>query len=291
MTKSSVFSAGTFVLAAILAAALAGCVVSPPYNPQPAAQLPPADEGVVEQASEPPPPLPVYEQPPCPEDGYIWTPGLWRWGPEGYYWVPGTWVAPPQVGMLWTPGFWALAGAVYVFHAGHWGNHVGYYGGINYGGGYGGSGYGGGRWVNNRFQYNTAVSNVNTTIVHNTYIDKTVINNVTINRTSYSNTTVNNTNIKNTNITNNTVLTKAETGAAAEPHYAPTAPQTQHQVAARANPGQNAARNEGRPPVAATPRPGAFEAREVTAAKPVGPAYHPQHAAGSQEKSRDDERH
>ena len=22
-----------------------------------------------------PPPLPVYEQPPCPEEGYIWTPG------------------------------------------------------------------------------------------------------------------------------------------------------------------------------------------------------------------------
>jgi len=24
-----------------------------------------------------PPPLPVYEQPFCPEDGYMWTPGYW----------------------------------------------------------------------------------------------------------------------------------------------------------------------------------------------------------------------
>jgi hypothetical protein len=295
MTKGSAFSAGAAVLAAILAAALAGCVVSPAYNPQPAAQLPPADEGVAEQASEPPPPLPVYEQPPCPEEGYIWTPGLWRWGPEGYYWVPGTWVAPPQVGMLWTPGFWALAGPVYVFHAGHWGTHVGYYGGINYGGGYGGSGYGGGRWVNNRFQYNTAVSNVNVTNVHNTYVDKTVINNVTVNRTSYTNTTVNNAAVLHNSYAGAAGAarpepTKAETGAAAEPHYAPTAPQTQHQVAARANPMQNAARNEGRPQVAATPRPGAFDAHEVTAAKPVGPAYHPQHAA-SEEKGHDEEHH
>jgi hypothetical protein len=54
---------------------------------------------------------------------------------------------------------------------------------------------------------------------------------------------------------------------------------------------QNAARNEGRPPVAATPRPGAFEAHEVTAAKPVGPAYHPQRAQGSEEKGHDEEHH
>jgi len=38
-----------------------------------------------------PPPLPVYEQPICPGDGYIWTPGYWGWS-DDYYWVPGTWV-------------------------------------------------------------------------------------------------------------------------------------------------------------------------------------------------------
>jgi hypothetical protein len=26
-----------------------------------------------------PPPLPVYEQPICPAEGYIWTPGYWAW--------------------------------------------------------------------------------------------------------------------------------------------------------------------------------------------------------------------
>jgi hypothetical protein len=27
-----------------------------------------------------PPALPIYEQPPCPEDGWIWVPGFWAWG-------------------------------------------------------------------------------------------------------------------------------------------------------------------------------------------------------------------
>src|SRR5215470_20148838 len=121
-----------------------------------------------------PPALPVYEQPPCPEDGYIWTPGYWAWGPAGYYWVPGVWVAPPRVGFLWTPGYWGYAGGVYVFHAGYWGPHVGFYGGVNYGYGYGGVGFVGGRWVGNSFAYNQSVTNVNVTVVHNTY-HKTVI--------------------------------------------------------------------------------------------------------------------
>ena len=41
-----------------------------------------------------PPELPVYAQPICPGEGYIWTPGYWAWDreDEDYYWVPGTWV-------------------------------------------------------------------------------------------------------------------------------------------------------------------------------------------------------
>ena len=57
-----------------------------------------------------PPMLPVYEQPLCPTEGYLWTPGYWAYGPAGYYWVPGVWVAPPQPGFLWTPGYWGLVG-------------------------------------------------------------------------------------------------------------------------------------------------------------------------------------
>lgn len=266
MTKSSFSAAG---LACLLAAALTGCVVTP-YEPQPAAVY--TSQGAYaaeEQASEPPPPLPVYEQPPCPEEGYIWTPGVWRWGPEGYFWVPGTWVAPPQLGMLWTPGFWAVSGGVYMFHAGYWGRHVGYYGGINYGGGYFGDGYEGGRWEGNRFRYNTAVSNVNVTTIHNTY-NQTVINNVTTTNTPIAR--VGYVGAPGTRAE----PTRSEMAIARQKRVAPTLPQFQHHDAARTSPPQNAVRNEGRPPVAATPRPAAFTERGVTAAKPVGPAYHPQ---------------
>jgi hypothetical protein len=51
------------------------------------------------------PALPVYTQPPCPTEGFLWTPGYWGYGAAGYYWVPGVWVAPPRVGVLWTPGY------------------------------------------------------------------------------------------------------------------------------------------------------------------------------------------
>jgi hypothetical protein len=65
-----------------------------------------------------PPALPVYAQPPCPVEGYMWTPGYWGWRAEGYYWVPGVWVAPPRVGVFWTPGYWGFAGGLYGWHAG-----------------------------------------------------------------------------------------------------------------------------------------------------------------------------
>ena len=57
-----------------------------------------------------PPVLPVYVQPPCPQDGWMWTPGYWAYGDDGYFWVPGTWVPAPYVGALWTPGYWGWGG-------------------------------------------------------------------------------------------------------------------------------------------------------------------------------------
>jgi len=107
-----------------------------------------------------PPPLPVYDQPPCPEPGLMWTPGYWAYGDDGYYWVPGTWVAAPQPGYLWTPPYWGWDNGLYVFHGGYWGPHVGYYGGVNYGFGYGGIGFVGGEWRGGHFAYNTAVMHV-----------------------------------------------------------------------------------------------------------------------------------
>jgi WXXGXW repeat (2 copies) len=49
-----------------------------------------------------PPELVAYSQPICPQNGYLWTPGYWAYGPGGYFWVPGAWVEPPTVGLLWT---------------------------------------------------------------------------------------------------------------------------------------------------------------------------------------------
>jgi len=132
-----------------------------------------------------PPALPVYEQPLCPTEGYLWTPGYWAYGPAGYYWVPGVWVAPPQPGFLWTPGYWGFVGGIYRWHAGYWGPHVGYYGGINYGFGYGGVGFWGGRWEGGAFRYNTAVWRVGPGF-RGVYEDRTVINNTTINRVSFN---------------------------------------------------------------------------------------------------------
>lgn len=122
-----------------------------------------------------PPPLQVYDQPACPDDGYIWTPGYWAYGDSGYYWVPGAWVQPPETEDLWTPPYWGWDGNDYVFYPGYWGPTVGYYGGINYGYGYGGHGYGGGRWQGGHFSYNTAVNNVSSTHVHSIYVDRTAV--------------------------------------------------------------------------------------------------------------------
>ena len=122
-----------------------------------------------------PPELPVYSQPPCPVNGYLWTLGYWAYDNGDYYWVPRVWVSPPQPGYLWTPFYWGFENGNYGLHPGYWGRDIGFYGGVNYGYGYGGSGFYGGRWEENRFNYNTAVVNVNTTVIHNTYIDRTVI--------------------------------------------------------------------------------------------------------------------
>jgi hypothetical protein len=195
-----------------------------------------------------PPVLPVYTQPLCPGDGYLWNPGYWAYGDAGYYWVPGVWVQPPTVGLLWTPGYWGWGGGAYLFHAGYWGPHVGFYGGVNYGFGYGGVGFGGGRWEGGHFAYNTAVLNVNTTVIHNTYVDRTVINRETVGvRTSF-----------NGGAGGIQARPSAQEAAFAhESHVAPTSEQQNHMQMARADRGNLASVNGGRPQNAALPRVGA----------------------------------
>jgi hypothetical protein len=121
-----------------------------------------AQGGINISVNSAPPELPVYEQPPIPAVGYLWTPGYWAWGDDiqDYYWVPGTWVLVPQPGFLWTPGYWGSNGGAFVWNQGYWGTQVGFYGGVNYGYGYGGSGFEGGYWQGGQMFYNRSVVNV-----------------------------------------------------------------------------------------------------------------------------------
>lgn len=194
-----------------------------------------------------PPELPVYEQPICPGEGYIWTPGYWAWDGDDYYWVPGTWVEAPQPGYLWTPAYWGWGGSAFIFHSGYWGPQVGFYGGINYGFGYSGRGYEGGRWDGGRFFYNRSVNNVNVTVIHNVY-ETRVVNNYNVTRVSY--------NGGNGGV--NGRATAAEEAAARERHVGEVQGQRQQEEAARANRELRASANHGKPPVAATPRAGSF---------------------------------
>src|SRR5271166_1422266 len=195
-----------------------------------------------------PPPIPVYEQPICPADGYLWVPGYWAYDDDAgdYYWVPGTWVEAPQVGFLWTPGYWGWGGNAFFFHEGYWGPEVGFYGGINYGFGYFGAGYEGGRWEGGRFSYNTYVNHVNTTIIHKTYNVR--VPNITENHISY--------NGGNGGIAARP--TAREESYANQRHVGPVPAQTQHVQAARTNPELRASSNHGKPPIAATARPADF---------------------------------
>jgi hypothetical protein len=209
-----------------------------------------------------PPLLPIYEQPICPGGGYLWAPGYWGYdyAANDYYWVPGTWVIGPQVGFLWTPGYWGWGGNGYYFNQGYWGPTVGYYGGINYGYGYSGVGYEGGRWEGNNFAYNTSVNNVNTAVIHSTY--SAPVTNGSENHVSY-------------NGGSGGVEarpTPQQESYAKEQHVGPVAAQTQQIQAARNNPALFASANQGKPPIAATARPGDFTTGFV-ASKQAGGEY------------------
>ena len=230
------------------------------------AGAPPAAAQVSIAVSFGPPALPIYEQPPCPQEGFLWTPGYWAYDYDDadYYWVPGTWVEAPEVGYLWTPGYWGWGGDGFLFHEGYWGQEVGFYGGIVYGFGYFGEGYEGGRWDHDRFFYNRSVNNVNVTNIHNVY-NTTVINNTTVNRVSY-------------NGGNGGVAarpTPQQEAVANQRHIPPVAVQTQHMQAARSDPQQRASMNQGKPAVAATPKPGELRNTAAVPAKQAGAPYHP----------------
>ena len=209
-----------------------------------------------------PPALPVYVQPVCPGDGYIWTPGYWAWSDDDgdYYWVPGTWVEAPTPGFLWTPGYWGWNNGVYAWNGGYWGPQVGFYGGVNYGFGYIGDGYEGGRWEGGHFFYNRSVNNVNVTVIHNVYT-KTVVNN-------YNSTT--RASFNGPGGVNRRPTAQEETYAH-EQHTPATATQVQHRDEAAKDRSQYASVNHGKPAVAATAKPGEFKGAGVVPAKAAAP--------------------
>lgn len=228
---------------------LGGCVTGGGYESPYYA----ASAGV--EINQPPPPLPAYAQPPCPGDGYLWVPGYWAYS-GGYYWVPGTWVLPPEAGLLWTPGYWGFAGGAYVWHAGYWGPHVGFYGGVHYGFGYNGVGYMGGRWEGPHFVYNRYVTNVDARAVRYTYSER-VDRRDAADRVSYDG-------------GRDGIIaypTREDRRYAHEAHLGATFSQRAHIQQAARNRALFARENSGRPPIAATPRPGRFQGPGVERAR------------------------
>jgi hypothetical protein len=206
-----------------------------------------------------PPAIPVYEQPPPPEDDQVWTPGYWAWNDDvsDYYWVPATWITAPIVGYLWTPGYWALQRGAYAWHAGYWGPHVGFYGGINYGYGYFGRGFVGGSWRDGRMMYNSAVTNVG---FKSTNAYNQPVSNASSTRVSY--------NGGGGGIS--AQPNAAELAAASEYHIPPTAAQLQQIHTAHGNPAMRAGWNNGHPSIGATSRPGESLAASTPAAQHAG---------------------
>ena len=217
-----------------------------------------------------PPALLVYDQPICPGDGYLWTPGYWAYDDSvsDYYWVSGAWVQAPEVGFLWTPGYWGWGNGGYAFNEGYWGESVGFYGGINYGFGYFGEGYGGGRWDHGHFFYNRSVSNVDITINHNVY-NETVEHGNEGSRVSYNGGTGGIEARPNS----------AQESAARERHIPAVAAQTEHAQTARANPETRASVSRGNPaaaePSRSDARPAASDSRQAVHPKDLPPIARP----------------
>ena len=199
-----------------------------------------AHAGVFVSITVAPPLLPVYTPPPVPGPDYLWTPGYWAWADGGYYWVPGTWVLAPSPGLLWTPGYWGFADGLYLWHAGYWGPHVGFYGGVNYGFGYTGVGFHGGYWRDGAF------------VVDRVAFDAPA----PLNRVCF-------------NGAGGIVAhaSPAELRFAHERHFEASEMQRRNQLMASRDNTMRASWNHGRPPVAATAKPGVFYGHGVVASR------------------------
>jgi hypothetical protein len=207
-----------------------------------------------------PPAIPMYAQPECPGDGYIWTPGYWAYDNDSadYYWVPGTWVEAPEEGFLWTPGYWGWGDGGYFFNEGYWGQEVGFYGGINYGFGYWGGGYDGGRWDHGHFFYNRAYNRLDGDRFHNVY-----------NEDKHRDNNENHVSFNGGKGGIEERPNSQQESAAKQRHIPQVAAQSEHQQAARANPEQRVSVNRGKPSIAATSKPVARNEHEKGTKSPV----------------------
>jgi WXXGXW repeat (2 copies) len=232
------------VLALMLSAAPAAILVAPAR----------AQISVDIRVDVAPPPLPYYEQPVIPADGYLWAPGYWAWDPVAvdYYWVPGTWVEPPQRDLLWTPAYWGWNEGRYAFYPGYWGHEVGFYGGVDYGYGYNGDGYYGGRWNNGAFFYNRTVNNVESIHITNIYNETVVVHNNST-RVSF--------NGGNGGIAARPTPQQEAFGR--ERHVEATPVQRQQVETASRDRSLFSKQNHGEPAIAATPRAGVFQGAGV----------------------------
>ena len=75
-------------------------------------------------AAQPPPPLPDYDQPPAPGDGYLWTPGYWAWVPLATTGFPATGFRLPTRARCGRPATGATASPLWILPrllgAAHW---------------------------------------------------------------------------------------------------------------------------------------------------------------------------
>ncbi len=140
---------------------------------------------------------------------------------------------------------------LYYWNPGYWSPVVGYYGGIDYGYGYPGTGYYGGYWRGRQFYNNQTVNNVNVSNIHHVYSKTVAHNSGPVNRVSYNGGPGGTT----------TRPTREEEAPAHQRQVPPTSAQMQHEHAASTNHKLLASVNHGQPPIAATPKPGAFKGR------------------------------
>jgi len=216
----------------------------------------------LEKVSVAPPPLPSYEQPPIPAQGYIWVPGFWAWRKSvpDYFWVPGTWVQPPQPGLLWTPPYWSRVDGGYAFHNGYWATEVGFYGGISYGYGYDSSGYHGGHWEEGVFSYNRATNNLGSLDIKNAY-DSAVAPDVSANGVSF------NGGSKGTEAK----ATRQQEALANREHVGATAEQQKHFDLAAMDRSLYSKLNNARPAVAATSHAGVLDGAGIAHSREISP--------------------